>query len=472
MTQVLLINAITRKHIPAFVPNGLLWIASVLREEGFSVEVYDRNADSRPLETVLSQCRPEIIGISVLTGEVILDAISVSQSIRSLMPKAKIVWGGLHPTLFPKYVLTEEYVDYIIMGEGEYPMSELTGYLLKGKGNLKDILNLGYQSNGEIILNPLRDFIDMNKLPFPAFDLIRIENYFLFRPYAKRTLCLMTSRGCPYNCTFCYNKKVNFGRWRGLDAMKLVDMIKHIRSRYPIDGFLFHDDNFDANANRLNEFCQIVIKEKLAIKWEHCSRVNYAQKDRLLLEKKAGCEMIAYGLESGSERILKMIKKGQTVAQIENAIRLCKKVGISTGVGSIIGYPFETEADLNETLALFDRLRPTHVFTTIYNPYPGSDLYDYVVENGLFKEPSTLAQQGKIYTVENLELNMSQIPKSALGKIMVKYSTRNLINEVCDYLRFLNFAGLLRASVNYFSRPGAFGRLLSGFRDLFAKKRT
>lgn len=465
--DILLINAITRKQIPAFVPNGLLWVATVLKQKGFSVVLYDRNCDSRSIEEVLKQYNPKIVGVSVLTGEVILDGINISKFIRDNYKDSKIIWGGLHPTLFPNYVLAEEYVDYIVMGEGEYPMLELAENLLEGKHNLKDIKNIGYKTDEGIKINLLRPFVNMDELPFPDFSLLDISKYFLLRPYAKKTLCLMTSRGCPFNCTFCYNKKVNMGKWRGMSALRLIEMIKLIKKEYDIDGFLFHDDNFDANAQRLKEFCDILIEEKIKIKWEHCSRVNYATEERLKLEKKAGCEMIAYGLESGSERILKLIKKGQTVPQIEKAINLCKKTGISTGVGSIIGYPFENENDLNETLALFKRVEPTHIFATIYNPYPGSDLYDYVIKEGLFKEPPTLEGQGKIYTVDNLELNMSSISKKILQEIIYKYLTRNLINEVKDYLRFGNFFGLYIAAKNYLLRPGAVSRILGSYKDSF-----
>ena len=466
-TDILLINAITRKQIPAFVPNGLLWVASVLREGSFGVQIYDRNADYRGVEEVLEMTKPKMVGVSVLTGGVILDAIKVSKTARLASSKPYIVWGGLHSTLFPEYVLAEDYVDYIVMGEGEYPALELAQHLLEGKHKLPDLKNIGYKSEGKVFLNPLRDFIDMDGLSMPAFDLIPLEKYFLLRPYAKRTICLVTSRGCPYNCTFCYNKKVNRGKWRGLSGTKLIDMVMMLQNKYGIDGFLFHDDNFDANSRRLREFCNALIYKKIKIKWEHCSRVNYAEEERLRLEKKAGCEMIAYGLESGSERILKLIKKGQTVAQIENAIKLCKKIGISTGVGSIVGYPFETEEELKETLSLFDRLKPTHVFTTIYNPYPGSDLYEYVKQQGLFKEPATLEEQGNLYTIENLELNMSSISGETLRKIMYKYSTKNLINEVMDYMRFFNLRGLLKATLNYFGRSGALSRIVTTFTDIF-----
>lgn len=461
--DVLLINAITRKQLPAYIPNGLLWVAAVLREKGFDVRVYDRNADDRDVKDIIKEFKPKIVGVSVLTGKVILDAIYVSKIIKSEMGDTIVVWGGLHPTLFPEHVLSEKFVDYVVMGEGEYPMTELTEHLLQNKRKLEDILNIGYKKEGEHKLNPLRDFIDINELPAPAFDLIDMNKYFLFRPYARKTVVLMTSRGCPYNCVFCYNKKVNKSKWRGMSARKLVDLIKLIKSKYNVNGFLFHDDNFDADAKRLKEFCNILIDERIGIKWEHFSRVNYAEKERLALAKKAGCEHIAYGLESGSERILKLIKKRQTVAQIEKAINLCKEVGISTSCGSIIGYPFETEEDLEETTKLFDRLKPTLVFTTIYNPYPGSDLYDYVVEKGLFAEPPTLEEQGKIYYFENLELNMSSIPNQLLKDIYTKYFVRNLFNEVNDYLRFRNFVGLFVVTKNYLFISGVIKKIINRF---------
>jgi len=466
--DVLLINAITGRAKPAYIPNGLLYVAAVLRENGITVKVYDRNTETLDTKSILDKYDPRIVGISVLTGEVILDAINVSKLIRKDR-NIPIVWGGLHPTLFPKYVLSERYVDYIVMGEGEYPMVELAECILRNKSKLEDIKNVGYKSNEEIRLNPLRDFIDMEKLPMPAFDLINMANYFLYRPYSKRNVNINTSRGCPYNCAFCYNETVNKRKWRGISARKIVDQIRYLQLKHNIGGVFFHEDNFDANPSRLKEFCDLMINEKINVKWSHLSRVNYAEKKRLVLAKNAGCESIAYGLESGSERILKLINKRQTVTEIENAINLCREAGIQTAVGSIIGYPYENAEDLKMTLDLFEKVKPDIIFTTIFNPYPGSDLYDYVVKNALFNEPKTLEEQGKLYSVSNVELNMSEIPNEYLEEIIHKYAFRNYMNEAKAYIKYRNFLGLFLVSSSQLVKLGVIKVLINRFFEVLRK---
>ncbi|MCK4326722.1 B12-binding domain-containing radical SAM protein, partial [bacterium] len=298
--DLLLINAKSRDALPGYLPYGLLWIAAVVRKEGYEVRIYDRNVEKVNLKKILNRYQPKVVGISCLTGPVIDDAIEISKSIKRKAKEIHIVWGGLHPTIFPYHVLKKKYVDYIVVGEGEYPISELLEYFLKKEGKLEKIKNLGYKENGRIRLNPQRDFICLDKLPLPAWDMVDIEKYYQQKFYSSRVITLNTSRGCPFRCTFCYNQAVNRGKWRGMSAEKIIEHIKFLRSRYGINGFQIYDDDFDANKNRLIEFCNFLLKEEEKILWQHFSRVNYARADILRLEKEAGCQLIEYGVESGS----------------------------------------------------------------------------------------------------------------------------------------------------------------------------
>lgn len=444
LIDVLLINPKSWPVLPAYIPNGLLYIASVLRENGFEVKVYDKNTDTRDICEIYNLYDPKIIGVSVLTGKVILDAIEVSKSIKSISDEIPIVWGGLHPTLFPRYVLNEKYVDYIVMGEGEYPMTELSEFLLKSKGSLQNIRNVGYKVNGSLKFSEQRKFIDLEKLPMPAWDLIEMEKYYLIRFYTKRAVNLSTSRGCPHRCTFCYNVVVNKRRWRGMSAEKILDQVNFLKSKYKVTGFFFHEDNFDANKKRTIKFCNLLMKEKMDLKWEHQSRVEYANREQLALEKEAGCEILDYGVESGSDRILKFVEKDITVSEIKAAFKLCYELKIATNANAIVGYPTETLDELKQTIKLLDSLSAYNIFTTIFNPYPGSKLFNYVVQKGLFTLPEKLEDQGKIYDVDDVDLNTSGIPNNILQDILDKYYNYNMINHVKMHMKYKNFTGLYR----------------------------
>jgi len=440
--DVLLINARSRSGGPGYLPYGLLYIAAVLRENDFRVRIWDKNVDNQDLGTILSQCSPKIVGISVLTGPVILDAIEISRAIKREFNDIKVVWGGLHPTLFPQSVLAEEYVDYVVLGEGEYPLLELVEFLSGDKHRLEDIANLGYKVGREIRLNKMREFIDLDKLPMPAWDLVDMNKYYIYRFYAKRTVTMNTSRGCPFRCSFCYNQAINKRRWRGISAGKVAEQIRFIKDKYHIQGILFYEDDFEANRKRLQELCNILINEKMGITFEHYSRVNYAKEERLALEREAGLKLISYGVESGSPRMLEFIKKDQTVAQIQEAFQICDDLGIAAAASFMIGLPTETIEELNSSMSLANSLHAHNIFPMVYTPYPGTELFDYCINEKLFELPAILADQGRAYTADEANINVSPIPSKYLEQVKARLFLYNRLNEVKACIKYKNYRTL------------------------------
>ena len=199
--DILLINPFSwiRDGSPAYLPYGVLYLAGYLRGKGIRADIFDTNTDpSDPLE-VVSRKRPLAIGLSVLTGPVINEALKISRAAKSRFKDIKIIWGGLHPTLFPKYVLEEDSVDYIVQAEGENAIYRLMDALLKGKEDFS-IRNLGYRDKGNIFINLVEDsLIDLNLSPLPAWDLVDIHKYVANRFFASRVLTMNTSRDAPLN---------------------------------------------------------------------------------------------------------------------------------------------------------------------------------------------------------------------------------------------------------------------------------
>lgn len=452
MSEVLLVNPRSFDIIPSYLPYGLLYLASFLRENKFSVKIYDSNTFDENFSEYLKNENPKIVGISILSGPCIEDAVKKAKLVRKLLPEAKIVFGGIHTTIFPKNVLKNEYVDFIVVNEGEHALVELAGYLLRKEGSPKEIKNLGYKKGGDLIINQIRPFINLDLLPLPAWDLVPIEKYLHGKFYSDRVITLHTSRGCPWNCSYCYNQIVNFRRWRGLSAPKIIEQIEYLMANYKIKGFQFYDDEFDVDIKRVVEFCNLLIKKKIKIKWAHFSRTNVADKERYALEKRAGCEFVEFGIESGSPRILKFIQKQQTVTDIKKAFRICKEVGLKAGAMFMIGIPTESIGEMGETIKLIKQLKAQQTICTIFHPYPGSQFFNYCTERGLIKLPQKIEDQGPYFDIGNSNINVSQIGASLLQKIHDKYAFNSILREIWLAIRMGNISLIFSHAKNHLNK--------------------
>lgn len=459
-TDILLINPFswTRAGNTPYLPYGILYLASYLRVRGISVDVFEANADlSDPLD-IIGKKQPLAIGLSVLTGPVIKEALKISTKTKSKFKDIKIIWGGLHPTLFPEYVLKEESIDFVIQGEGEEPLFRLIDSLIKNNFD-KSISSLGYKEGKKIFVNPISSkTIDLNNSPMPAWDLVDVPKYIANRFFANRVLTINSSRGCPFKCAFCFNQGLPGQSWRGLNAGKIYEQIVYLRETYKINGVQFYEDSFDTNKKRVKEFCQLMINNRIKVSWSHFSNIIYCNEEMLRIEREAKCKYIEYGVESGSEKILKMVNKSQSVEAIENTFATCKKVGIRTAALFMIGYPSETMKELRETIDLVERL-PAHILIcTIYRPYPGTPLHEYCIKNNNFTVPISLEEQAEFYKFSHMKAdtdNMSEVPTEYLLRLQRSFYAKFAIKEAILCLRELNF-GLLFYYLKLQIRPKAF----------------
>jgi radical SAM superfamily enzyme YgiQ (UPF0313 family) len=442
--DILLINPFswTRDGSPAYLPYGVLYLAGYLRAKGIKADIFDANTDSADPLDVVARKRPLAIGLSVLTGPVINEALKITRAAKSRFKDIKIIWGGLHPTLFPKYVLEENSVDYIVQAEGENALFRLMDSLLKGKGDFS-IRNLGYKDKGNVFINPVENsLIDLNLSPLPAWDLVDIPKYIANRFFASRVLTMNTSRGCPFKCAFCFNQGLPYQRWRSLNAGNVFKQLLYLKSNYGINGIQFYEDSFDTDKSRVKEFCNLMISSEVKASWSHFSNIIYCDEAMLRLEKAANCKYIEYGVESGSDRILQLINKRQNVAQIKEAFQICKRVGIKSAALFMIGYPSETKEELRETIDLVEGL-PAHILIgTIYRPYPGTPLYDFCAKNKNFDIPATLKEQGEFYRFSHMKdgaYNMSSVPTEYLLSLQRSFYAKFAIKEAILCLKEFNF---------------------------------
>jgi radical SAM superfamily enzyme YgiQ (UPF0313 family) len=373
-----------RGHNP---PLGLLYIAGYLKQKRDDLEVRiidgpTENLNRVQLEAVIKEFNPEIIGVSAMSFTVI-DALETAKIAKKNNPKVKVVFGGPHVNIFGKETLGLGNVDFIILGEGE----RVFGQLVENIGDeesLKKVPGLiFYDKNHQLVDTGFPPFVEnLDELPFPARDLIDNKKYFSVLGTSSLVTTMITSRGCPFHCLFCDRPQLG-KRFRARSYKNVVDEMEECVKKYGIKEFLVYDDTFTVDRQRVFDICREIIKRELNITWDIRARVDTVDEEMLSALKKAGCARIHYGVESGTQKILDVLRKGITLAQVEKAFKMTKKVGIQTLGYFMIGNPTETREDILRTIAFAKKLDPDYVHTTITMPFPATDLYFSALQKGI-----------------------------------------------------------------------------------------
>jgi len=416
--KILLINpplSRLKEVLNDYFPLGLGYLAAILNSNGFEVKTY--NADKGPEEEkfnpldnlkrikahdkylsalknkdhyvwkeiseVTKEFKPDVVGISAMSTTY-PSALRVVEIARQVCPDCKIVLGGPHPSTMPEDVLKVEKIDFVIRGEGERTIVELVKTLESGGKDFSSIEGLSFKENGKAVHNRDRKFIEnLDELPFPDGDLALFKELYLYPN--NRMNSIVTSRGCPFKCAFCqanslWGPKV---RYRSVD--NVIKEIKLIKDRYNPDKFTFWDDSFTLNRQRIMDLCNALINNNIDFKEGWCceSRVDIIDEVLLRKMKQAGCKEIYVGIESGSNRILKEIRKNITVEQVLSAAKLLNKMRFIWLAFFMIGFPQETKEDVKSTMKLMKKIKADRVHLCIFTPYPGCELYELVLKMGL-----------------------------------------------------------------------------------------
>lgn len=378
-------------------PLALLYIGNELKKEGYEVRIFHfKNTEIDSNVDKIIKLDPLYVGVSVITGNKTRDSAVFSKKIKE-KSDLKIVWGGIHPTLLPNQTINESYIDFVVHGEGEITIKEFTKEIdKKGKKDFRKILGLGYKNeNNKGIVNQARPMIeDLDTLKID-WELMDVKAFFEQQWGSEKILGFISSRGCPFNCNFCYNQAFNNRRWRAHSADKVVEEVTYLKDQYDIDGIRFYDDLFFTNPQRA-----ISILERINLPWYGEARIGMITQTMVNKFIKTNAKEILFGLESGSDRILKLMNKQQTVQQIYNGVKLLSQAPELRVVGSfIVGCPTETREETFETIDMILKLKEIHPsmrYTVgFYLPYPGSEMYKLAVKMG-FQPPEKTEDWDKL----------------------------------------------------------------------------
>lgn len=394
-----------------YFPLGIAYVASMLEKNGHFVRIYnaDKGREEKAFITTsdkeshitahenlvqavinpkhyvwaevrqrIEQFQPDVIGIHAMTST-FPSARVVARIAKEINAKVPVIVGGVHPTTVPDEVMADRNIDFAVRGEGEMTTLELVDALQQGSKDFSHIDGICYRENGAIKWSPPRKLIkDLDTLPFPARHLVLDPEL-----YTNEFASLIMGRGCPFQCTFCGSKVMWTRKPRSRSPANVVAEMKYVKENYEVRSFDFQDDTLTFNKKRLLELCQLLINAKLNIHWTSYSRVDVITQDILPILKKSGCYMLNFGIESGSERMLRIMKKQIKLDQVLRAREILKKYDIEFVALFMIGTPEETKEDLMATINFLKELRPDSVNVCTYTPYPGTEMYERAVELGV-----------------------------------------------------------------------------------------
>ena len=366
-----------------FPPLGIAYITSFLNKNGHEAIIFDgHNNSHKEIVSAVRKINPQIVGITMNTSTR-FEGLCLAKEIKNTL-KIPIILGGPHPTLMPEQILKNyPYIDYLVRNEGEYVCLNLLD-ALEANEKLNKIKGISYKEGGKIFHNeraePLKD---LDTLPYPEYKFFNLKGYAKHPLHPKEFLeypaaSIITSRGCPFNCTFCSSSHLWGHKIRFRKPKEIVDEIEYLYSEKNVRFVFFYDDNFTADKKRVVDICKTIIERGLhkKIKWLCKSEVNVITREMLEWLKKAGCCVIEYGIEDGSPEGLKFFRKPHTIQQVLEAFKLTHEAGLEIVAYFIIGGDHESPENVQRKKKFIEKINPTLVTASLLLAYPGTEIYE------------------------------------------------------------------------------------------------
>lgn len=410
--KIVLLNPRLKTWSPnVYVPLGLTYIAAVLEPLGHRVSITDLNVqktDDDSLKRIVADA--DIVGITGMITEY-EEVIRVVGVVREARNETVIILGGPLASTFPRELLEASPADVVVIGEGETTIVSLVS-AIEGSRTFSDIKGIAFKADGRITQNgPVESITDLDSLPLPARHLLDMKRYLKdhFESFGIKvkgfgritSTNLVSSRGCPYGCTFCY-KDMWGKQWRGRSPDNIIDEMELLNKTYGINGFFFNDDTFVLNSKRVFEFCRRLGERGLNVAWYCNGRVNLMTKEMLEAMYRAGCRGIAYGIESGNQPILDAMKKSETIEQVREVVKWSKEAGIHVTGYFMLGMLGETRKTMERTMDFARELDLDFYGFSMTTPLPGTELYDEALAAGLVTVDKTRLGEWSLHANANL----------------------------------------------------------------------
>lgn len=460
----------------AYNPLGIRYISSYLKQHGYNCQLFNfdfpktidpkepdypeyqedfglqykkeiRNPDHtiwKEVEQTFLSSPPDILGITLMTPQ-FETAIITAKIAKKINPECIVVFGGIHPTIFPEESLAHPEVDFIVKGEGELTTLELVNALVKHT-DIKSVNGIVYKDQtNKVIYNQSRELLkDLDAIPFPDENLSTPQE----RELMMMRGSIYTSRGCPFQCTFCARKPIWGKRVRYRSPENVVKEIQHYYEHYGTRFFMFEDDTLTLRFDRIKRMLEMILEQKMKISYTIQTKVTFIKPELLTLLKKTGCTSVALGIESGSQYTLDRIKKGITLDECRNAVKLSKEYGIRVNSFFIVGYPWDTPELIDETEAFIKELDSNVSHLYLFTPLPGCELFEEIHQSGkliakewsdyYFQNPNVFAHD----TLDNKWLyhRFLDMKKSINDSrhLSLKYESRSpkyILNKVMENIR-------------------------------------
>jgi radical SAM superfamily enzyme YgiQ (UPF0313 family) len=399
--KIVLINPRLREWSPNIcAPLGLAYIAAFLEKERHTVEIIDMNEKKINDDYLRANLKEDVdvVGINGMLMEYqkILKIIDIA---KEELPDRKVILGGPLATALPQQLLDQSKADFIVIGEGETTTPILIQAIEQGS-DLAEIRGIAYKKEEQVVINKaVIPIDDLDTIPFPARHLLDMEKYIgnhfenFWRKIDRfdkiRSTELISSRGCPYKCTFCFKDMWGY-KWRGRSAENIIKEMELLNEKYNINGFFFVDEILVLDKKRVFEFASLLKKSGLDVVWFCNGRTNLMQWDMLKAMHDAGCIGIAYGIESGNQSILDSMKKNITIKQTKKVVKWTKEIGIKVAGYFMIGMLGETKETITETINFAKELDLDFYSFSLTTPLPGTELYTEAIKKGLIQTDMTL----------------------------------------------------------------------------------
>jgi len=348
---------------------------------------YLMQQSTEEVQQLVLKLQPTIVGITCGSATY-KKCVETAKAIKQVTPNCKIVVGGWHASYMPESLLETPEIDYAVMGEGERAITELAAFLVRGDYfGASTVAGIACRSSSGVIKNEPR-FINMDELPFPARHLLPLEKYDRNIEFLKATPAdiMSISRGCTFSCGFCETKKLWGNINRQFSPQRVMAEVNDLVAKYGTKGIYFINDNFTMRKDQTVEFCDLLIKSKLDLEWVCDTRVDLINQEVLEKMASAGCRTIWFGIESGSQKVLNHINRNITLAQIEDAFKMCRKAGIQIACSFMLGMPSETKEDLMASFRFAEKLDADWCQFNVFIAYPDSPLWREMLETGKYTQ--------------------------------------------------------------------------------------